>query len=118
MVQGFHIVAQYQLCRRLVNHSALPPGVDLRLDDGLEEVFLIRACGQIEGLPGDLVSLLPLGAPAQGVTTRGLKYPLNGETLQMQRTRGISNVLLQPQAVVTLTAGCLVCVHRRQLRKK
>ncbi len=88
-------------------------GLDVRLEDGLEEVFLIDRQAQIHGSPGDTVSLLPINGLALGVTTLGLKYLLNGETLYPQKTRGISNVLLGTQAEVRLTGGRLICVHRR-----
>ena len=87
--------------------------LDLRLEDGGEEVFLIRGEGQILGRPGDTVSLLPLGGDAYGVTTQDLRYPLNHETLFPDQSRGISNEMLCNQARVTLEAGVLICDHRR-----
>ncbi len=87
--------------------------LDLRLDDGVEEVFLIRDHGVIFGTPGDTVSLLPLGKKASGITTHGLKYALTQETLFADQSRGISNVMLTNQAQVDLTEGMLICVHRR-----
>jgi thiamine pyrophosphokinase len=89
-------------------------GVDVRLEDGSDEVFLIRGSGQVEGQPGEIVSLLPLGGPARGVTTAGLQYPLRGETLWPERTRGISNVLLGERAEVQVDAGTLICVHTHE----
>jgi thiamine pyrophosphokinase len=91
--------------------------VDARLEDGIDQVFLIRAglTGRvIEGLPGDRVSLLPLGGPVRGVHTTGLFYPLHAETLYPERTRGISNRMLEPQAHVSLESGTLICIHSRQ----
>lgn len=97
---------------------ALPElaGVDIRLDDGLEEVFLIcpGAPGEIHGQVGEIVSLLPLSGPADGIRTSGLEYPLRGETLYPERTRGISNRLAAEAARVTLEAGQLICIHTRQ----
>lgn len=87
--------------------------LDLRLEDGLEEVFLIREKGLITGAPGDTVSLLPLGGNASGITTQGLQYPLKGETLFSDQSRGISNVMIAGQASVVLDEGILICVHRR-----
>ncbi len=87
--------------------------LDVRLDDGREEVFLIEDERAVEGQPGDLVSLLPLGAPAEGVTTEGLYYPLKSETLYADRTRGISNVMLSERAIVRLERGRLICIHTR-----
>ena len=86
-------------------------GIDLRLMDGLREVFLIRRSGRIEGFPGERVSLLPLHGPAMGIQTQGLLYPLNDEILHPDRTRGISNALTAPSAQVTLQSGLLICIH-------
>jgi thiamine pyrophosphokinase len=89
-------------------------GLDVRLEDGVEEVFLMHTAGEISGAPGDTVSLLPLNGPAQGVTTAGLKYPLKGETLYADKTRGISNVMLAEKAEVRFSVGQLICVHTRK----
>jgi thiamine pyrophosphokinase len=86
---------------------------DVRLEDGLDEVFLIRSRATVEGLPGDRVSLLPLGKPAAGITTRGLRFALFGETLWPERTRGISNTMLETSATIELTDGVLICIHTR-----
>ena len=83
----------------------------VRFEDGLEEVFLIRGEAEIQGQPGDIVSLLPLWGMAEGVTTESLSYPLLGETLYPEHTRGISNVMAMPAARVKLTSGELLCIH-------
>jgi thiamine pyrophosphokinase len=96
-------------------------GCDVRLEDGLEEVFLIsanndpeQAGGSIHGQPGDRVSLLPIAGPARGIRTSGLYYPLRGETLYPERTRGISNQMVEEHARVTLEKGQVICIHTRQ----
>ncbi len=92
---------------------ALPElvGLDVRLHDGREEVSLIRAVGRIEGRAGETVSLLPLWGPAEGVRTTGLRYPLRGETLLPEHSRGISNEMLAEEAEVRLEKGLLLCIH-------
>jgi thiamine pyrophosphokinase len=92
--------------------------LDLRLDDGSEEVSLIRGSAWIDGAPGDIVSLVPFTAQAEGVTTNRLQYPLAGETLFAYRTRGISNVMQAATAEVSLTGGALICIHTRRLRAR
>jgi thiamine pyrophosphokinase len=89
-------------------------GVDIRLDDGVEEVFIVRHSIEIEGMPGDVVSLLPWGASAEGVVTDGLHYPLCAEMLHSYRARGMSNEMLGTTASVSLTHGSLICVHTRK----
>lgn len=93
---------------------ALPElfGCDVRLINGFEEAFLIRGRGEIHGQVGEVVSLLPLFGEVRGIRTRGLRYPLSGETLYPQRSRGLSNELLAARAVVETADGTLLCVHR------
>jgi thiamine pyrophosphokinase len=88
-------------------------GVDIRLDDGVEQAFFIRAGASLAGDPGDTVSLIPWGVPAIGVVTAGLRYPLNDETLDPHRTRGISNEMLGESASMSIRSGLLLCIHRR-----
>ncbi|HPH94600.1 MAG TPA: thiamine diphosphokinase [Anaerolineaceae bacterium] len=88
-------------------------GCTVLLDDGEEEVRLIRAQAVIHGQAGETLSLLPWQGLAEGVTTEGLRYPLFAETLYPERTRGISNELLAETARVSLKRGQLLCIRRR-----
>jgi thiamine pyrophosphokinase len=65
----------------------------------------------LHGAAGDLLSLLPVGGNASGVTTRGLVYPLRDETLDLGQGRGVSNVFESATAHVWLRAGLLLVVH-------
>jgi len=64
----------------------------------------------VTGTTGEVVSLLPVGGPAVGVTTHGLAYPLRGETLPAGTSRGVSNELVDDTATVALEAGTLLVV--------
>ncbi len=88
--------------------------LDIRFDDGLEEAFFCRRQSSIEGRAGEIVSLIPWGAAVEGVRTEGLKWPLHGETLYPDKTRGISNELLGSKASVVIASGLLLIIHRRQ----
>ena len=89
-------------------------GIDVRLDDGREEILIIRSKSMVTGTPGDTLSLLSMEGCSKGITTQGLKYPLKGETLCPSRSRGISNVMLEPEAVIEVRTGALLCIHTRQ----
>ena len=65
----------------------------------------------MHGVPGELLTLVPLGGAATGVTTDGLEYPLRGETLAPGTTRGVSNVFLGREARVTLERGVLLAIR-------
>ena len=87
---------------------------DVRLDDGVEEIFFCRAQSEVRGRGGDLVSLIPWGDPVHGVQTQGLKWPLQRETLFPEKTRGISNEITGEVASITITSGLLLVIHRRE----
>lgn len=86
-------------------------GVQVSLVDGQQEVILIRGEGTIRGQVGDSVSLLPLAGDAEGITSSGLEYTLDDDTLMFGRTRGVSNTLTASTAHIRLRKGVLLCVH-------
>lgn len=69
------------------------------------------AIGDFAGRVGDLVSLVPIGESAAGVTTDGLRFPLDHEPLELGRTRGVSNVRTAARARVTLKSGRLLVIE-------
>jgi thiamine pyrophosphokinase len=87
--------------------------------DAWSRISLIRAPGddgrpterRLDGRPGDIVSLLPLGPGVAGVTTSGLAYPLVDEPLPEGPARGLSNVRAGSEASVTLRTGLLLVVE-------
>jgi thiamine pyrophosphokinase len=94
---------------------ALPQleGVGVRIVEGDEETLLLRGgeTTALNGQVGDLVSLLPLGGDVRGVTTSGLAWALQGDTLRFGRSRGVSNEMIAPVARVKVEDGCLLVVH-------
>ncbi len=75
---------------------------------GDQRLSIINDRRVLTGQIGSLVSLLPLGGPAVGITTIGLEYGLDNETLVAGSPRGMSNVLVGPLAVVSLLSGTLL----------
>jgi thiamine pyrophosphokinase len=82
--------------------------IDARLDG--TNVTVIHDRAELAGSPGGLCSLLPLGGPATGVETEGLRYPLRRETLAPGTTRGVSNEFLDHRASVALATGVLLAI--------
>ena len=86
-------------------------GRDVRLYDGTSYLWLADSRTRVQGEPGDLVSLIPLGGDVRGVRTQGLAYPLRGETLFVGPARGTSNVMTGDEATIALEAGTLLVAH-------
>jgi len=80
-----------------------------------EEAAVIQGPGRLEisGGNGDHVSLIPLTAVCSGVTTAGLYYPLQGDTLYRGDTRGLSNELISSLAAVELADGLMIVIHTK-----
>jgi thiamine pyrophosphokinase len=89
----------------------------VRLVDGRQEISLLHS-GEtlwVSGQPGDTISLIPVGGDTSGITTRGLEYPLNHETLYLGSSRGVSNVLNGAEGQITIENGLLICVTIHQI---
>lgn len=97
-------------------------GLNVSIAEGEQIIRVLRggekASGEVagltlEGAPGDLLSLLPVGGDASGVTTEGLAYPLRDERLYLGQARGVSNVFEATTARVWLRSGLLLVVQMK-----
>jgi thiamine pyrophosphokinase len=102
----------------LLAHPGLV-GVEVALLDARSRIVLVSAPGPdggpvrrpLPGPDGAVVSLLPLGGDASGITTVGLRYPLRDEPLVTGPARGLSNVRVASDAAVTVRRGRLLVVE-------
>jgi thiamine pyrophosphokinase len=83
--------------------------VDALVGESLVQV--VRGERTMHGTSGELVTLLPLGGAAAGVTTEGLEYQLASESLDAGSTRGVSNVFVGAEATVSVGRGVLLAVR-------
>ena len=72
---------------------------------------------RLRGAAGDYVTLLSVGGDASGVTTDGLRWPLDGAALAMGRSRGLSNEVQRAPASVRLELGTLLVVETANERR-
>ena len=90
-------------------------GRTLSLEDGQVEARLLDQSACLPAQPGDLVSLIAWGEPVEGITTKGLEYPLNYETLVPWQTRGISNVALADLIEIDFKSGRLLVIRTKSI---
>lgn len=103
----------------LLGHPALDGRPARLYDERAARISLLEApdgagrpvTRELRGRAGDLVSLIPAGVAASGVTTAGLRFPLDREPLILGRTRGVSNVRIGDVASVTLESGRLLVIE-------
>ena len=89
-----------------------PSTCNLKLNDGLEEVFFCHDQAEVNGAIGDIVSLIPWQREVTGILTHGLKWVLQNETLYPHKTRGISNEMTGDTATIKIKSGLLLVIHR------
>jgi len=65
---------------------------------------------QLVTQPGNIVSLLPIGGDAT-VTTTGLQWELNNDTLQSFASRGVSNIATSESVSISVTDGLLAVIE-------
>ncbi len=91
-------------------------GVPARIVDRRQTMIVVTGGNEadIEGQAGDTLSLIALGGSALGVTIAGCEYPLINGRLSFGTTLGMSNVLIEPTARVSVKAGSVLAIHMRQ----
>lgn len=70
----------------------------------------VDGCMLLRGAKGDTASLLPLGE-AKGVSLQGFFYPLERHDLNSAYPLGMSNVVVQDEAQITVESGDLLLFH-------
>jgi len=86
--------------------------ITLESDDGT-----LRYVGrgtEFEAKPGSTLSLIPL-THCDGITTQGLQYPLNGESLELGVRDGTSNRVTSSPVRITVEKGNLLIYHRHDV---
>lgn len=96
-------------------YLALMREIPAVLVDGHNRIFLADKPFQIRKKEafGDYVSLLPFTESVEGVTLRGMKYPLTDHRLEMGSSLGVSNEIAAPEASVEFREGILLVFETR-----
>jgi thiamine pyrophosphokinase len=109
----------HELANLLLLADPALAGHHVRVVRGSTTFRTLQGGGRLDltGAVGDLVTLLPVGGDSAGVTTVGLRWPLDGATLRMGRSRGLSNEIVSTPASVRVDAGTLLVVETARERR-
>lgn len=81
--------------------------------DENNEIYFALTENNIYGKKGDIISIVPFGSDLNGVTTKGLDYPLNDETLYFGQSRGVSNIMTSDKCMITIKSGTGLIIKAR-----
>ena len=86
-------------------------GIEVKLVDEWCEVFVVTRHRELDGEPGQTVSLFPFSGLAEGITLEGFEYPLQDGRMELGRPYGISNRLSSPRARISIASGTLLVIR-------
>jgi len=85
-------------------------GINTYLVDEYGEAFVLDKEAVFKNEIGKTVSLLALSPRVTGITLKGFLYPLEKGALKMGETRGVSNIVNQDRASISVRSGKLLVV--------
>lgn len=100
-------------CLLLASDRYATLDVDAFLDTA--HVVVVRHSARLHGNDGDLVTLLAVGGPADGVRTDGLRFALDDAVLLAGSTLGVSNVMVGDSATVSVAHGVVLAIRPHAL---
>ena len=83
--------------------------IDLFVDDTYIKV--IRDKTKLRGNPSDPVTLFAMGGTAYGITSKGLKWELDGTDLTVGSGLGISNEFAAHEAEISIDEGTIISIQ-------
>ncbi|MDD3840880.1 MAG: thiamine diphosphokinase [Clostridia bacterium] len=88
-------------------------GIDIRMINEYNEIFVANGIVSIKGEMGNLISLLPLGGDVFIEQTRGLHYKIEEAILPIDFPCGTSNFLESDTAQIIVRSGLLLVIKAR-----
>ena len=65
----------------------------------------------LKGKKGETISVVPIKGDANGMTLEKLEYPLKDFSMEYSRPMGISNVMLEDEAVIEIKDGAAIIIR-------
>ena len=105
-----HVIGSIQLLSKIDE-----AGIEGRIIDANNRIRVIhgRTVLTKENQFGKYVSILPLSTRITGITLTGFKYPLHLATITSDNTLGISNEIVEAEAVVDFDDGVAIIIEAR-----
>jgi len=113
IIGGLGSRADHSLSNVLLLKKLLDRGVKGTIVNERNEITLIRDRIALQREENVKVSLLQLSETVEGVTTKGLMYPLDNARMELGTTWGVSNEFTADTAEVSIRNGLLLVIKSR-----
>lgn len=85
-------------------------GINAIIIDEINHIAITDDVLKMKCQIGQIVSIIPIGGDARGVTLEGLEYPLTDYRIEMGSSLGISNKALSEEIVISVENGILLVI--------
>ena len=99
----------HTLTNILLLKDCLAHGENALIVEEHNKIMITDSMMHLQESAGSIVSLIPL-SKCHGVTTENLEYPLQDATLYMGKGRGVSNIMTDNNACVSVRSGSLLII--------
>lgn len=113
LLGGWGTRMDHSLANAFMLKKMLDRGVQGVIANEYNEMTVIKDRIVLDRIKDFKVTLLPLSERVEGVTTKGLYYPLDNATITMGSTWGVSNEFISDTAEVTIKKGLLLVIKSR-----
>jgi thiamine pyrophosphokinase len=113
IISGIGSRFDHSLANVYLLYRALRHGVKAKIISGIHEIFLIEKQFVINNEAGSIISFLPLGHSANGITLKGFEYELDNTDMDMSFPIGVSNIVGTDSAEVIVSRGILIAIITR-----
>ena len=114
IIAGIGSRFDHSLANVYLLYRSLRQGVKARIISRIHEIFLIENQCVIKNEAGSLISFLPLGHSANGITLKGFEYEIDNTDMDMSFPIGISNIIVSDSAEVIISRGILIAIITRR----
>lgn len=112
-VGGLGTRFDHSLSNIFILKKMLDKGICGKIADEQNEITLVRDGISLTREADAKITLLSLSEKAEGVTTKGLLYPLSDATLELGSSWGVSNEFTAEVAEITVRSGLLIVIKSK-----
>lgn len=104
-----HVIANIHLLVKCISK-----GVQISILNEHNEIKLVDDQIEFDAKKGETISLLPLTERVEGITTHGLRYPLDDGTMELGEPYGVSNESTGKKVKIEISSGMLLVMRVRE----
>ena len=93
--------------------SLVDKGIKAEIVDEHNHIIATKNSLDIDGSPGDLLSIIPLSEKVENISIEGLEYPLKNATICMGSSLGVSNKFRESKAKIIFDIGTILLIKSK-----